>query len=132
MSVMDKNHSRLVQAWKSYTEATVKYGVGSPEAKSLFWAFDEMVDLVRDKPFDAFEVILEILRITDEERILANLAAGPLEELLVEHGPEMIERILALAKSDSDPKFRDLLQGVWGNSIEKVVWKQIERLYESI
>lgn len=44
----------------------------------MFWAFDEMVDLVRDKPFDVLEVILEILKITDDERVLANLAAGPL------------------------------------------------------
>lgn len=90
----------------------------------MFWAFDAMVDIVRDKPFDALAVILEILKISDEKRIVANLAAGPLEDLLVEHGKAVIDRVIVLA--ESDPKFRDLLQGVWGNSIDEGVWERIK------
>ena len=93
----------------------------------MFWAFNEMVDTVRDKPFEALEVILEILKIAEEEQVLANLAAGPLEDLLAEHGIVVIDRIIELAKSD--PRFRDLLQGVWGNSVDPRVWKRIEALY---
>ena len=117
----------LAQAWKAYTDAAIKHEVSSPEAESMFWAFNEMVDTVRDKPFEALEVIIEILRIAEEERVLANLAAGPLEDLLAEHGIVVIDRIIELAKSD--PRFRDLLQGVWGNSVDPKVWKRIEALY---
>ena len=113
----------LAQAWKAYTDAAIKHEVSSPEAESMFWAFNEMVDTVRDKPFEALEVILEILKIAEEEQVLANLAAGPLEDLLAEHGIVVIDRIIELAKSD--PRFRDLLQGVWGNSVDPRVWKMI-------
>ena len=125
---MDKCHSYLAQAWKSYTQGSDRYGVESPEAELIWWAFEEMEQLIDHNPQDAFEVILEILRITDEEKVLFNLAAGPLESILVKHGKEVIDSIAELAKNN--PKFRDLLQGVWGNSIDEMVWKQIERLYE--
>lgn len=126
---MNESRLPLAQAWKGYTEATIKYGVDSPEAGAMFWAFDDMVDMVRETPFDALETILEILKITDEERVLANLAAGPLEDLLVTHGKTVINEIIDLVKSE--PKFRDLLQGVWGNSIDEAVWGRIKALYIS-
>ena len=125
---MDNNLSFLANAWKSYAEAVIKYDIHSPEAQSRFWAFDQIVDLVRNKPLDALEVILIILKITDDERVLANLAAGPLEDLLVVRGEEVIDRIIELAISDKN--FYALLQGVWGNSIDKAVWYRIQELYK--
>lgn len=129
MSLMDKKPMSLAHAWKSYTEAVIKSGVDSPVASSLFWAFDEMVDKVRDQPFDALEIIQEILKVAEDDRILANLAAGPLEDLLVDHGTVVVDRVIELALAD--PKFRNLLQGVWGNSIDERVWKRIEDLYKA-
>lgn len=126
---MSENREHLAQAWKAYTEASIKFGVESPEAELLSWAFDKIYDLAFHKPQDALDAILEINKITDEDRVLANLAAGPLETLLVHHGEEVIDRLITLAKSD--PKFRDLLPGVWGDSIDEAVWEQIEALYKS-
>lgn len=125
---MDNNLSSLANAWKSYTEAVIKYDIHSPEAQSKFWAFDQFFDLVRNKPLEALEVILIILKMTDDEIVLASLAAGPLEDLLVVHGEEVIDKIIGLAKSDKN--FYALLQGVWGNSIDKAIWKRIQELYE--
>jgi hypothetical protein len=127
---MDKEHSYLAQAWKSYSELSDTYGVGSREAELIWWAYDQLEQLVSDQPFEAIEVILEILRITNDERTLANLAAGPLESLLVKHGKEVIERVTGLATAD--PQFYELLQGVWGNSVDSDVWKHIERLYKRV
>lgn len=124
---MSENREHLAQAWKAYTEVCIQFGAESPEAELLSWAFDRIHDLAFYKPQDALDVILEINKITDEDRVLANLAAGPLETLLAHHGKEVIDRVITLAKSD--PKFRDLLPGVWGNSIDRAVWERMEALY---
>lgn len=124
---MSESHEHLAQAWKAYTEVSIRFGVESPEAELLSWAFDKIHDLAFHKPHDALDVILEINKITDEEVVLANLAAGPLETLLVHHGKEVIDRVIALAKTE--PKFRDLLPGVWGYSIDEGAWERIKALY---
>lgn len=55
-----------------------------------------------------------------------NLAAGPLETLLVRHGRDVLERVEAEAKSN--PSFKDLLDGVWGNAIDEAVWERVQAL----
>ena len=124
---MSENHELLAQAWKVYTEECIKFGIESPEAELLSWAFDKIHDLAFHKPHDALDVIVEITKITEEERVLANLAAGPLETLLVHHGKDVIDRVIELAKND--PRFSDLLLGVWKASIDEGVMERIEALY---
>lgn len=53
------------------------------------------------------------------------LAAGPLEDLIAEHGEDMIERIERAARHS--PRFRFTLTGVWpqGNA-QSPVWARIE------
>ena len=57
--------------------------------------------------------------------ILSNLAAGPLEDLLVRHGAAFIER--AEHCSVEDPKFRAMLGMVWRNEISEAVWLRIQK-----
>lgn len=52
------------------------------------------------------------------------LAAGPLEDLLAKHGPEVIELVELLAKNR--PNFAYLLGGVWRNSIRQDVWDRVQ------
>ena len=125
---MDKKHANLAQAWKSYSELSDRFGVGSPEAELLWWAYDELEQLISNHPFDALEIILAILEITKDGRTIASLAAGPLESLLVKHGKRVVERVIGHATTD--PRFYELLQGVWGNSVDRDVWKAIEVLYK--
>lgn len=125
---MGKEHALLAQAWKSYSELSDRYGVGSQEAELPWWAYDELEQLVSNHPFDALDVILAILEITTDERTIASLAAGPLESLLVKHGKRVVERVIGLATTY--PRFYELLQGVWGNSVDPDVWKTIAVLYK--
>lgn len=60
------------------------------------------------------------------DRLFAILAAGPLEDLIVHHGPEFIDRIEIEARQN--PRFRDLLGGVWGSSAPGDVWPRIQRI----
>jgi hypothetical protein len=59
------------------------------------------------------------------ERLVAILAAGPVEELLAYHGAQFIDRIEQEARRNTD--FMHLLGGVWRNAITKEVWGRIEK-----
>jgi hypothetical protein len=53
------------------------------------------------------------------------VAAGPVEDLLRFHGPEVVDRILA--EASPSPKMRFALHGVWGEgTIDPAVWKKLQ------
>jgi hypothetical protein len=88
------------------------------------WGFRELNRLVKDDPDSALSAIEAICRTDASAPVIEVLAAGPLENLLVEHGRAVIERVVDLAKSNV--AFRDLLGGVWRSTIEGAVWVQVE------
>ncbi|WP_412547826.1 DUF6869 domain-containing protein [Pseudomonas sp. PDM11] len=57
------------------------------------------------------------------ESVFTILAAGPLEDLIDEAGPELIERIELHARRT--PTFRNLLGGVWAISTPGI-WARVE------
>jgi hypothetical protein len=71
----------------------------------------------------AWLLILKILEITDSEEVMAILAAGHLENFLVHHGEEYIKKVEE--ESRKNPKFKNLLKGVWKNNIKDGVWGRI-------
>ena len=83
-----------------------------------FWAFDRMVELMRDDPDEAWAVTKALIAQAANEEELAYVAAGPLEELLQEHGARFEKEIFIEARRD--PTFRRALTGVWG-------WEQVHR-----
>jgi hypothetical protein len=62
-----------------------------------------------------------------DEDILAYVAAGPLEDLLVRHPYAFIDRIESLARNDAH--FRRAMSGVWGwNSIPSELRTRLDTL----
>jgi len=55
---------------------------GTPEHEALFWAWERVNTLCSNEPEEAFALILAVLAHDRSDRILANLAAGPLEDVL--------------------------------------------------
>lgn len=96
----------------------------SSERGSLFWAFERFDDLCRNYPEEAWQVINLVRKLDASEIILANLAAGPVEDLLVTHGEEFIDRIEELAATDHE--FRKLLGAVWKNKIADDIWARLK------
>jgi hypothetical protein len=96
----------------------------SPERERYFWAFNSLSDLVRDDPEEAWKIIHVIRRIDGTDRILSNLGAGPLEDLLVAHGDKFIDRVEILAKSDE--QFWKLLGIVWKNDMSDAIWNRVQ------
>lgn len=96
----------------------------SPVYLENFWGYEALSDLCDQSPDVCIEVIGRILALNDEDFIVSNLAAGPLEDLLVKHGDDVVEKIVSLAKSHSI--WKKLLGGVWQNDINDQVWLKIK------
>ena len=88
----------------------------------LWWAIQRFMPRDAD-PEDCWCAILEILSRHPSGDVIAVLAAGPLEDLLVRHGPEFIDRVEQQSRQDA--AFRHLLGGVWPSSIPWAVWQRI-------
>ena len=84
---------------------------------------------MRDRdPEQRFQAILNALKNTKADpahSTFQNLAAGPLEDFLVAHGPEFIEFIEQEARRN--PAFNLLLGGVWQNAMPEDVWARVQK-----
>ena len=97
----------------------------SREHEAKFWSFEEMARLQTSDPERCWSIILRIFALDRSDHLLANLAAGPLEDLLAAHGERFIERVETLARQE--PRFRFTTQMVWRNSISAPVWARLRK-----
>jgi hypothetical protein len=107
MPVMEADRSVLAKAWlESWATDPASYD------ENTSW-----ITVAEADPELCFEVILEALgmvQVKKDDSKFQTLAAGPLEQLLADHGLQFIERIERLAESNAGFK---LLLGVWRNSM---------------
>jgi len=85
-------------------------------------------EIPRENPRLCLDSVLEILQqipndISDHH--FQNLAAGPLEDLLVFHGKDYVSEVETIARRN--PGFRSLLNGVWSSSIDKDVLQKLQK-----
>ena len=71
------NINKLAIAWVELQKLDQK----SERTNELSWASNELIRLVLFEFRGSWDVILEILASTDDSWVIANLGAGPLEEL---------------------------------------------------
>jgi hypothetical protein len=96
----------LVDDWIAY------HAAGSRGSDPRFSAWAEVDDLVRRDPEAGWALILELIAAAPDDRILANVAAGPLEDLLSRVAERFIDRVEVEARRDL--KFRRCLTGLLG------------------
>jgi hypothetical protein len=99
---------------------------GGPSGESDGYDLDW--ELPRDNPRLCWDSILEVLsRIpcTSEDRHFQALAAGPLEDLLIHHGPSYVDEIDVMARRS--PEFRLLLNGVWARRVNQDVLDRLTK-----
>jgi len=96
----------------------------SPDYDRLFEYWEAVDDLVRYRPDAAWLFVLEVLKADDSITIMENLSAGPLEDLLAQHGAKLIDRVEAEARAN--PKMAHLLGGVWKNSMSEEIWQPVQ------
>ena len=75
------------------------------------WAVDEVFNLTQQDPMKFWEVTRLLIAAAPTEAALAYVAAGPLEELLREHGLTLFDDIADEARKDK--RFLYALSGVW-------------------
>lgn len=119
----DNELQTLVDAWVPGTDS----GHGSPEHKNHWWAIEKIMEC----PYDGnHELLWRFVRCVYKrelsDRVIANLAAGPLEDLIFKFGPIYIEQIETLAKEDN--RFNYLLGGVWQNFADKEIWDRVQKV----
>lgn len=98
----------------------------SSEWEDAFWSYMKLGELVNEMPDDAWKAIHEIRKMNGSDHILSNLAAGPLEDLLVYHGEDFIDRIEDACKEDD--QLRRLLGATWQNEMSDSLWSRIKAI----
>ena len=85
---------------------------GRKSTDPLFAAWQKVDEIVHDDPEAGWTLTLALVEAAPDDRVLANVAAGPLEDLLTRASDLLIDRVEVQARRD--PKFRRCLTGVWG------------------
>lgn len=113
----DEEHlAALADAWIAATiRSNPKTGglkaVPRSERSQLKEPVQTLIDLLMSNPDDAFRVAEFVLSRTSDPWVLANLGAGPLEDLLGTGDESAIARVNALA--EKYPNAREALSNVW-------------------
>ncbi|MDU9048584.1 MAG: hypothetical protein Q3M30_07015 [Candidatus Electrothrix sp. Rat3] len=89
--------------------------------------------LVNNDPKNALELLATIIDCCKNNKELAYVAAGPLENLFVYHGYAIIDKIKE--KADCSEKMQLALSGVWLDEDEDIIffrWRELLKLYKFI
>ncbi|MEL6218086.1 MAG: DUF6869 domain-containing protein [Pseudomonadota bacterium] len=86
--------------------------------------------LTQEAPDACLDACIALLELKPTNAEIPYFAAGPLEDLVTQNGPAVIDRIEAEAKVN--PQFRYLLSGIWGQSrTDPDVWRRIQAAIEA-
>jgi hypothetical protein len=95
------------------------------------WANDCAYEIEQDYPHLLMPLIVATMDACETPRDAAYIAAGPLENAVVKHGPVLIDKIEALAARS--PKFRYFLSAIWGErSADPAVWARVSSAVGSV
>src|SRR5262245_39599754 len=112
----------IAAAWILFQYATDQDKAAGTNMQVL----ERLGDLIANEPHDAWQVIEAIRRMDGGDFILSNLAAGPVENLLVAHGSEFIGMLEASTPADS--QLRKLLGAVWQNAMPDDIWRRLQAI----
>ena len=111
--------ANLVEEWIY----AVKFDVNSGKYEE---AILDVNDMSIDEPDEIWKFILEVLKETNNEKVLSRLAAGPLENLLSLNPERAYEQIEMEARKND--KLRAILGGLWQNLIPDDIWKKLQKI----
>lgn len=117
-----KDLAPYVDAWIKFMEMEES----DPLRNALWPTVSEVMGWNRNQPELLWEFIKLAYGREMSTRAEANLAAGPIEDLLASHSKDFLSRILELAEQDE--RFNHLLGGVWQNEMDDDTWNKIQRV----
>jgi hypothetical protein len=117
---------KIVTGWIAGSDAER----GSAEYETHVEALDEVMDWMEGDGEQLWEFVLAAYKRDLSDKVIAMLAAGPLEDLLAKCGVDYIDRVEELARKD--PRFNYLLGGVWRNSMTDDVWQRVQAIRNNV
>ena len=90
------------------------------------WAHHELGRLCEEEPIRAWRVIEAMIESTDDVDTLKHLGVGPVEDLVSEHGAEVIESIERSAQAC--PGVIVCLSAMAKSTTDEAVWARVQRL----
>lgn len=121
-----KGFEQMMPVYAKKWITLVNMDTDSPEYDLLFNELMPVMDWPSENPDLCWEFIQEVLNQTDDEKILYDLAAGPIESVLAHNPHKSIVILEDLSKKL--PKLRNILDGVWQNLMPDDVWKRVQNL----
>ncbi|MBV2090281.1 MAG: hypothetical protein KUF72_05285 [Candidatus Thiodiazotropha sp. (ex Ctena orbiculata)] len=105
------DEEKITEWANAYIQAELTHGLNADHPQ--WWAVEKFMGIGSGdtNAQDSMKAILVILNLEPPDKVIAVLAAGPLEDLIENCGEEVIDQIELLARQN--PKFRHLLGGVW-------------------
>ena len=114
------NYDNFIDEW---IRANINFIKTRSDTDLRLLVYERMRNFCINDPHIALQIVIKILHKTNDETILENLAAGPLETLLRYHCADTIDTIEDEANKDN--RFKWLLAGVWQNKISDDLWLRI-------
>jgi hypothetical protein len=96
------------------------------EVQRHWWAYDRMLELLRNDPAGAFATLETIIDRAESDELLRDVGAGPLEDFVRMHGASFIERIEEHAARDRG--WREALTQVWIPDGDDPLTQRLERI----
>lgn len=114
---------RLVNDWIAFHHAEED----TSECDELRWAEQKLSSLSFEDPMLCLDLVLEIIKLDTSDKVIAGLAAGPVEDMLVEKGDLVISRFEKLASANT--LFKKILGGVWlGDEVSESIVNRFEAI----
>jgi hypothetical protein len=113
----------------SVAEGWIRYQLaaeGSTEQAGNWDSVSTAFDIRAGEPKLLWQLILAIHSRDQSDDVRCVLAAGPLEDLLVDHGPAFIE--VVEQQANNDPAFARLLCGVYRRTMSDDVWHRVTNI----
>jgi hypothetical protein len=111
--------NKLIDAWLAYYSDAAEVS----DREQYSWARDQINDWNPENPEQVWRFILGAYKRWVTDKQISDLAAGPLEDLIADHGAAFIDRIETLARKDR--KFKHMLRGVWQKGGPDDIWARV-------
>lgn len=99
-----KEDRDLIEAWI----LAQQFDAESIEYERVSWAAGELIEMAIDDPEKLWSLLPQIIELDASAKTLGAVGAGLLEDLMVHHGEEFIDRVASLA--DSNSEFKQAMQ----------------------
>jgi hypothetical protein len=96
------------------------------ESDQWFWAWEEVTSIAKSVPVDAVELFVALADAAPDDQARCYLGTGPLEDLVLHHGPHFVDQIDEAARQHEH--FRTALRCVWyGSRMDQGVAERLRR-----